>query len=85
MTPNPVRIRADHTLHELTMLMHQEHVRRVPILDGSGNVIGIVTLDHLLALLGDEMSDMAKTVAESFLRQSFTAKPEAYHWWAAHA
>jgi CBS domain-containing protein len=85
MTPNPVRIRADHTLHELTMLMHQEHVRRVPILDGSGNVIGIVTLDDLLALLGDEMSDMAKTVAESFLRQSFTAKPEAYHWWAAHA
>jgi CBS domain-containing protein len=85
ITPNPVRIQADHTLHELTMLMHEEHVRRVPILDGSGNVIGIVTLDDLLALLGDEMSDMAKTVAEGLLRQSSTAKPEAYHWWAAHA
>jgi CBS domain-containing protein len=73
MTPNPVRIRVDHTLHELTMLMHQEHVRRVPIFYGSGKVIGIVTLDDLLALPADEMSDMAKIVAESFLRQSFAA------------
>jgi CBS domain-containing protein len=85
MTPNPVRIPVDHTLHELTMLMHRAHVRRMPIIDESGKAIGIVTLDDLLMLLGDEMSDMAKTVVESFLRIPFTAEPKAYHWWAAHA
>jgi signal-transduction protein with cAMP-binding, CBS, and nucleotidyltransferase domain len=85
MTPNPVRILVDHTLHELTMLMHRQHVRRVPIIDESGKAIGIVTLDDLLMLLGDEMSDMAKTVAETFLCNPFAAEPTAYQWWATHA
>ena len=61
MTPNPVRISVDRSLHELTALMHAHHVRRVPIVDKSDKVIGIVTLDDLMALLGDEMSDMGKT------------------------
>jgi CBS domain-containing protein len=85
MTPNPIRIAVDHTLHELTSLMHREHVRRVPIIDESGKAIGIATLDDLLMLLGDEMSDMAKTVAEAFLRDPFAAASKAYPWWAAHA
>lgn len=85
MTPNPVRIVVDHTLHELTMLMHRERIRRVPIIDESGKAIGIVTLDDLLMLLGDEMSEMAKTVVDTFLRIPFATEPKAYHWWAAHA
>jgi CBS domain-containing protein len=82
MTPNPVRIPVHSTLHELTMLMHSQHVRRVPIIDASGRVIGVVTLDDLLALLGDEMSDMARTVAEAFFRKPVEIEAEPYHWWA---
>jgi CBS domain-containing protein len=85
MTPNPVRIPVDSTLHELTMLMHRQHVRRMPIIDASGNAVGIVTLDDLLMLLGDEMSDMAKTVTETFLHRPLAIEPEAYHWWASRA
>jgi CBS domain-containing protein len=36
MTPHPVRISVDNTLHELTMLMHCHLVRHVPILDEKG-------------------------------------------------
>ena len=36
MTANPACIRVDKTLHELTTLMRQHHVRRVPIVDGGG-------------------------------------------------
>jgi CBS domain-containing protein len=82
MTANPVRIPVDSTLHELTMLMHGQHVRRVPIVDGSGRAIGIVTLDDLLVLLGDETSDMAKTVSEAFFRKPAEVVDEGYHWWA---
>jgi len=33
---------------------------------GSDEVIGIVTLDDLIALLGEEMSDIGGTVSEAF-------------------
>jgi len=53
MTGNPVRISVDKGLHDLTALMHSHHVRRIPIVDGMDTTLGIVTLDDLIALLGD--------------------------------
>jgi CBS domain-containing protein len=85
MTANPVRIPVDSTLHELTMLMHSQHVRRVPIIDASGKAIGIVTIDDLLMLLSDEMSDLGKTVSEAFFRRPAEVGAEEYHWWATYA
>jgi CBS domain-containing protein len=84
MTANPVRIPVDSTLHELTMVMHNQHVRRVPIIDASGRAIGIVTLDDLLVLLSDEMSDLGKTVSEAFFRKPADIETEDYHWWATY-
>lgn len=66
MTKNPVRISVDKGLQELTSLMHSSHVRRVPIVNGLDKVLGIVTLDDLIALIGDEMSDIGGTVSEAF-------------------
>jgi len=84
MTANPVRIPVTSTLHELTVLMHSQHVRRVPIVDETGRAIGIVTLDDLLVLLSDEMSDLAKTVSEAFFRKPAEVEAEDYHWWASY-
>jgi CBS domain-containing protein len=84
MTANPVRIPVDSTLHELTMLMHSQHVRRVPIIDASGRAIGIVTLDDLLVLLSDEMSDLGTAVSEAFFRKPAEVEAEEYHWWATY-
>jgi CBS domain-containing protein len=84
MTPNPVRIPVDRSLHELTTLMHSQRVRRIPIIDREGKPIGIVTLDDLLALLGDEMSEMGKTVSEAFLHKPVAVEAGYYHWWATY-
>lgn len=65
MTLQPICISVDKSLHELTSLMHTYHVRRVPIVDGVEKVLGIVTLDDLIALLGDEMFEIGKTVSET--------------------
>jgi len=64
MTKNPVRISVDKGLQELTSLMHSSHVRRVPIVNGVEKVLGIVTLDDLIALISDEMFEIGRTVAE---------------------
>jgi len=67
MTPDPIRISVDKDLHHLTSLMHAYHVRRVPIVDGFDAVVGIVTMDDLIAILGDELSDIGKLIAEQSL------------------
>jgi CBS domain-containing protein len=66
MSPDPIRISVDKDLHHLTSLMHAYHVRRIPIVDGFNTTLGIVTLDDLIALLGDEMAEIGKAIAEEF-------------------
>jgi CBS domain-containing protein len=66
MTPDPVRISVDKDLHHLTALMHAYHVRRVPIINGFDTAVGVVTLDDLIAQLGDEMAELGKAISEEF-------------------
>jgi CBS domain-containing protein len=66
MTADPIRISVDKDLRQLTALMHAYHVRRVPIVDGFDITLGIVTMDDLIALLGDEMSAIGKAIADEF-------------------
>lgn len=68
MTPDPIRISVDKDLHHLTAMMHAYHVRRVPIVNGFDTTVGIVTLDDLIAQLGDEMSEIGKAIAEEVLQ-----------------
>ena len=66
MTSDPIRISVDKDLPELVSLMHSHHVRRVPIVNGFDTTLGIVTLDDLIAQLGDEMSEIGKAISEEF-------------------
>ena len=70
MTRDPIRISVNSDLHHLTALMHAYHVRRVPIVDGLDTTLGIVTMDDLIALLSEEMSEIGKTISEEFSRGS---------------
>jgi len=66
MTPDPIRISVDKDLRHLTALMHGYHVRRVPIVNGFDTTLGIVTMDDLIAQLGDEMAHIGKAICEEF-------------------
>ena len=66
MTPDPIRISVDKDLHQLTAMMHTYHVRRVPIVNGFDTTLGIVTLDDLVAQLGNDMSEIGKAISEEF-------------------
>ncbi|HLN86946.1 MAG TPA: CBS domain-containing protein [Candidatus Limnocylindrales bacterium] len=66
MTPDPIRISVDKDLRQLTAMMHAYHVRRVPIVNGFDTTLGIVTLDDLIALLGDEMAEIGKAISDEF-------------------
>jgi CBS domain-containing protein len=48
---------------EAIQLMVSKGVRRLPVVDDGGGLVGIVTLDDLLLLLAKEFSSLAKLVA----------------------
>lgn len=65
MTRDPVRISVDRDVLDVMSLMHTHHVRRIPIMDSLETVLGIVTMDDLIALLGNEISQIGKLVSKS--------------------
>ena len=65
---NPVACREGENLDDCERLMQERQVRRIPIVDGDGRVIGIVSLADLA--LKDRPERVAKTVAEVSKPQS---------------
>lgn len=65
---NPVACREGENLDDCERLMQERQVRRIPIVDDDGRVIGIVSLADLA--LKDRPEKVGKTVAEVSKRQS---------------
>jgi CBS domain-containing protein len=59
MTPNPLALTADMDVSAAIEALNAKAVRRAPVLDRSGAVIGIVTLDDLLPELAEELRSLA--------------------------
>ena len=68
ISQNPATCREDASLDNCEQLMQERQVRRIPIVDGDGRVIGIVSLADLA--LKDRPERVAKTVAEVSKPQS---------------
>lgn len=65
MTPQPVVARAEDTLDRTLFAMRQQGVRRLPIVDTQGRVVGLVSLDDVLVLLSAELDQTAAAVREN--------------------
>jgi len=48
--------------HEAIEFMRRKTIRRLPVVDESGDLTGILTLDDALQLLSEELLDLAKLV-----------------------
>ena len=67
----PVVIREDAGILDATKKLAQAGVRRLPVVNNAGKVVGIVSLDDLMILLGSELGHVASTLASELGR----AKP----------
>jgi len=66
MTPDPLVVGSDDGVMDTVRAMHEASVRRVPVVDEDGGLVGIVTMDDLLVMLATELSNLAGVVeAES--------------------
>lgn len=48
MSPSPITISPDKPLKEAAQLMHEREIRRLPVLDAQGQVIGILTRGDII-------------------------------------
>ncbi|MGR8934690.1 MAG: CBS domain-containing protein [Gammaproteobacteria bacterium] len=56
--------REDDDIGETIKFMRQKGVRRLPVVDGLGALIGIVTLDDLIDIIAEQMQDLAALIGK---------------------
>ena len=59
MTPDPTLISEDDTVETALMLMREGDLRRLPVVNAEGVLVGILSLDDVLMLMGEEMSQVS--------------------------
>lgn len=59
MTPDPLTIAASMGVTEAIEALHNRGVRRAPVVDGTGNLLGIVTLEDLLPAVARELEELS--------------------------
>jgi len=62
MTENPLVVREDDDVAATLEAMREQGVRRVPVMDAKGALVGILALDDLLQVISSCMSDVAAIV-----------------------
>lgn len=62
MTEDPVTIQQDAEAVDLPKLMADEAVRRIPVVDDDGTLVGIVTLDDVVSVTGEELENIASVI-----------------------
>jgi signal-transduction protein with cAMP-binding, CBS, and nucleotidyltransferase domain len=57
-----VTISEDKGILDATQLMSTHGIRRLPVTDANGTLTGVISLDDVLVLLGNEMQNVAATL-----------------------
>ena len=72
MTQDLVTARENEGILETMQIMRYKGVRRLPIVGRSGELIGIVSIDDLLEVLAEEISELAKIISREQARETAT-------------
>lgn len=70
MGPEVATVRESEGVYEALRYMRDKGVRRMPVVDRDGGLAGIITLDDLLSLLAEEMTELAKLVSHERQREA---------------
>ena len=70
MVKKPVTIRQDLGIFDAARAFAKTGVRRLPVVTGSGVLVGVITMDDVVMLLGNEMGHMAGALSAGLRRAS---------------
>ena len=64
-----VTVREDQGLFDALELMRARGVRRLPVVNGKGALLGILAVDDLVGLMGEMLSRLSSVVARQVVRE----------------
>jgi CBS domain-containing protein len=70
MTGAPVLAHQDEDAMWALKLMRDKGIRRLPIVDGTGSLVGILALDDLIQHLGNALADVAQLIGSERLEEN---------------
>jgi len=70
MTHNPAMVNINYDPLDATRIMRDRGLRRLPVVDENSHLLGILTLDDVLDLLGKEAANLAETVHTELAKES---------------
>lgn len=70
MSPQLVTVQRNEGVLETLRLMRSKGIRRIPIVDGEGQLEGIVSADDMLDLLAEEISELSKVPPRERAREA---------------
>ncbi len=65
MTEHPKTAHEDTTIEDSLRLMRAKGVRRLPVVDASGALVGLLAMDDILALLAEEFGILGRVIERS--------------------
>lgn len=65
-----VTVREDQGIFECMQQMRINGIRRMPVVELDGGLVGIISLDDLIQLLAEEMSELAKVIVREQARET---------------
>jgi CBS domain-containing protein len=69
MTPDPLTVGIDMGVTEAIAALHARGVRRAPVVDAAGNLLGVITLDDLLPAVARELGELATLIGAQARRE----------------
>ncbi|HEX9756570.1 MAG TPA: CBS domain-containing protein [Nitrospiria bacterium] len=64
MTKNPYVVPEGIGIWDLIKRMKKYAVRRFPVVSGEGKIVGMITMDDLIELMGEELSGLGHTISQ---------------------
>lgn len=74
MSADLVTVNEDEDIVDTVKMMRANGIRRVPVVDGSGVLVGIVTVDDLIELLAEVLDDLTKLISREQKREQETRR-----------
>jgi len=78
MTSPPVTVTADDTIERAARLMYTRKVKRLPVVDENGHLVGIVSRSDLLSVFGRPDSGIREDVLDEVLKHELCTDPAAF-------
>jgi CBS domain-containing protein len=79
MTSPPVTVKPDDSIERAARLMYTRKVKRLPVVDADGRLVGIVSRADLLAVFDRSDEEILKEITDDVMLNEFLTDPQALH------